>query len=176
MSPIYNEKEPALITEWILKDNLKHLSNQSNQDYYIQQFYILFYPLIFIFDNLNTEIIILNADDFSLVWLNDSAKAANWIEDSTKFNGKDIASLLDEKTSNQVIAILRKAKKDSNSITRRDFEITHKSGLVRTLDLTISYSDKKNLILLTYLDWMMNGLQIIKMLYQIRLDFYMQEE
>ena len=98
------------------------------------------------FDNLNTEIIILNADDFSLVWLNDSAKAANWIEDSTKFNGKNIASLLDEKTSNQVIAILRKAKKDSNSITRRDFVITHKSGLVRTLDLTISHSDKKNLI------------------------------
>ena len=34
------------------------------------------------FDNLNTEIIILDGKDFKLLWINDAAKAANWIGDS----------------------------------------------------------------------------------------------
>ena len=98
------------------------------------------------FDSLNTEIIILNADNFSLTWLNDSAKAANWVGDSTKYQGKDIFSFLDEKAAKQVKKILIKAKINSGSITRRDFVITHDGDLARTVDLTITYSDKKNLI------------------------------
>ena len=50
------------------------------------------------FDNLNTEIIILNGDNFQLLWINDAAKAANWISDSSKFTEKTISSLLDEET------------------------------------------------------------------------------
>ena len=42
------------------------------------------------FDNLNTEIIILDGEDFKLLWINDAAKAANWIGDSSKFEGKTI--------------------------------------------------------------------------------------
>ena len=38
------------------------------------------------FDNLNTEIIILDGDNFKLLWINDAAKAANWIGDSSKFD------------------------------------------------------------------------------------------
>ena len=34
-------------------------------------------------NSLNTEVIILNADDLSTIWLNDSAKAANWIPESS---------------------------------------------------------------------------------------------
>ena len=36
-------------------------------------------------DHLNTEIIILDGKNFELLWINDSAKAANWIGDSTIF-------------------------------------------------------------------------------------------
>ena len=46
------------------------------------------------FDNLNTEIIILDGDAFKLLWINDAAKAANWIGDSSKFENKSISSLL----------------------------------------------------------------------------------
>ena len=38
------------------------------------------------------------------------------------------------------------AKKNASAITRRDFIISDSASQVRTLDLTISYADKKNLI------------------------------
>ena len=98
------------------------------------------------FDNLNTEIIILHGDDFKLLWINDAAKAANWIGDSSKFEDKTISSLLNEETGFQINEILKKTRENSGSVTRRDFEIVHQSGMVRTVDLTITFSEKKNLI------------------------------
>ena len=97
-------------------------------------------------DHLNTEIIILDGKNFELLWVNDSAKAANWIGDSTMFEGKTISSLLDDQTGAQINQILLKARKNSGSVTKRDFDIIHYSGLSRTVDLTITFSDKKNLI------------------------------
>jgi len=98
------------------------------------------------FDNLNTEIIILDGDDFKLLWINDAAKAANWIGDSSKFEDKSISSLLNEETGSQINEILQKTRENSGSVTRRDFEIVHQSGTVRTVDLTITFAEKKNLI------------------------------
>jgi two-component system nitrogen regulation sensor histidine kinase GlnL len=98
------------------------------------------------FDNLNTEIIILDGDNFKLLWINDAAKAANWIGDSAKFDGKTISSLLDDESGAQINEILIKTRKNSGSLTKRDFEIVHQSGLTRTVDLTITFSDKKKLI------------------------------
>ena len=63
------------------------------------------------FDNLNTEIIILDGNSFNLVWMNDAAKAAHWTEDSTKLSGKKISSLLDEESGRQINEILQKTKK-----------------------------------------------------------------
>ena len=73
------------------------------------------------FDNLNTEIIILDGEDFKLLWINDAAKAANWIGDSSKFEGKTISSLLNEETGLQINEILKKTRENSGSVTRRDF-------------------------------------------------------
>ena len=97
------------------------------------------------FDNLNTEIIILDGEDFKLLWINDAAKAANWIGDSSKFEGKTISSLLNEETGLQINEILKKTRENSGSVTRRDFEIVHQAGTVRTVDLTITFSEKKNI-------------------------------
>ena len=98
------------------------------------------------FDNLNTEIIILDGDNFQLLWINDAAKAANWISDSSKFTEKTISSLLDEETGSQINEILKKTLENTGSVTKRDFEIVHQSGDSRTVDLTITFSEKKNLI------------------------------
>jgi len=97
-------------------------------------------------NGLNTEVIILDAKDLSVIWLNDSAKAANWIPDSSAHELKDIFSFIDDEAENQIKAILLQAKKNASAITRRDFIISDSTGQVRTLDLTISYADKKNLI------------------------------
>ena len=97
-------------------------------------------------NGLNTEVIILNAKDLSVIWLNDSAKAANWIPESPAHELKDIFSFIDDEAENQIKEILLQAKKNSSAITRRDFIISDSTGQVRTLDLTISYADKKNLI------------------------------
>ena len=62
------------------------------------------------FDNLNTEIIILDGDSFNLVWMNEAAKAAHWTGDSSKLKGKTILSILDERTGDQInrkIAIVK---------------------------------------------------------------------
>ena len=98
------------------------------------------------FDYLNTEIIILNAESFEIVGINDAAKAANWIGDSPRFDSKTISSLLDEETGQQFNEILIKTRTNTGSVTKRDFEITYQSGLTRTIDLTVTFSDKKNLI------------------------------
>ncbi|MEL0017864.1 MAG: histidine kinase dimerization/phospho-acceptor domain-containing protein [Gammaproteobacteria bacterium] len=98
------------------------------------------------FDNLNTEIIILDGDNFQLLWINDAAKAVNWIGDSSKFTELTISSLLDEETGSQINEILKKTRENTGSVTKRDFEIVHKSGNSRTVDLTITFSEKKNLI------------------------------
>ena len=97
-------------------------------------------------NGLNTEVIILDAKDLSLIWLNDSAKAANWIPESPAHELKDIFSFIDDEAENQIKEILLQAKKNASAITRRDFIISDNAGQVRTLDLTISYADKKNLI------------------------------
>ena len=97
-------------------------------------------------DYLNTEIIILNGDDFKILWINDAAKAANWAVDPNKINGKKISLLLDTQTGNQIDEIIVKTKKNSGSVTKRDFELNYKSGISRTVDLTISFSERKNLI------------------------------
>jgi two-component system, NtrC family, nitrogen regulation sensor histidine kinase GlnL len=97
-------------------------------------------------NGLNTEVIILNAKDLSVIWLNDSAKAANWIPESSAHELKDIFSFIDAEAENQIKEILLQAKKNASAITRRDFIISDSNGQVRTLDLTISYADKKNLI------------------------------
>ena len=97
-------------------------------------------------NGLNTEVIILDAKDLSVIWLNDSAKAANWIPESSVHELKDIFSFIDDEAENQIKEILLQAKKNASAITRRDFIISDSTGQVRTLDLTISYADKKNLI------------------------------
>ncbi|MDA9785685.1 ATP-binding protein [bacterium] len=97
-------------------------------------------------NGLNTEVIILDAKDLSVIWLNDSAKAANWIPESSAHELEDIFSFIDNEAENQIKEILLQAKKNASAITRRDFIISDSSGQVRTLDLTISYADKKNLI------------------------------
>ena len=97
-------------------------------------------------NGLNTEVIILDAKDLSLIWLNDSAKAANWIPESPAHVLKDIFSFIDDEAENQIKEILLQAKKNASAITRRDFIISDSASHVRTLDLTISYADKKNLI------------------------------
>ena len=55
-------------------------------------------------------------------------------------------SLLNKETGFQINEILKKTRKNSGSVTRRDFEIIYQSGIERTVDLTITFSEKKNLI------------------------------
>ena len=91
------------------------------------------------FDNLNTEVIILDGDNSNLLWMNEAAKAAHWTDDSSKLGGKKISSLLNKETKYQIDQILQKTKKDSGSVTRRDFEVVYQSGNSRTVDLTITF-------------------------------------
>ena len=65
----------------------------------------------------------LDTKDLSVIWLNDSAKAANWIPESSAHELKDIFSFIDDEAENQIKEILLQAKKNASAITRRDFLI-----------------------------------------------------
>jgi len=101
-----------------------------------------------IFNSLNTEIIILKAKDFSLLWLNDSAKATNWIPDSLSHESVNIFSLMNEAAAEEVKELLSQAKKNASSITRRDFIIEGRSdqlteNLNKIIDSTRSFATQK---------------------------------
>ena len=68
-------------------------------------------------NSLNTEVIILDAKDLSLIWLNDSAKAANWIPESSAHDLNNIFSFIDDGAENQIKEILLQATKNASAIT-----------------------------------------------------------
>ena len=99
------------------------------------------------FDNLNTEVIILDGNNFGLLWMNEAAKAALWTHDSSKLSGKKISSLLDKKTRDQIDQILLKSKKllgHLREISTIDFDHNDVVRHPLVSKIVKAYSDQKN--------------------------------
>jgi two-component system nitrogen regulation sensor histidine kinase GlnL len=94
---------------------------------------------------LNTEIIILD-ESLRILWVNDSALANGWINDTK--NQSSYSKFFCPKTEQEIKRVINMAIKDRKSVTKRDFELISNNNASREVDLTVSFSPKYEWIII----------------------------
>ena len=94
---------------------------------------------------LNTEIIILD-ESLRILWVNDSALANGWINDTK--NQSSYSKFFCLKTEQEIKRVINMAIKDRKSVTKRDFELISNDNASREVDLTVSFSPKYEWIII----------------------------
>ena len=94
---------------------------------------------------LNTEIIILD-ESLRILWVNDSALANGWINDTK--NQSSYSKFFCPKTEQEIKRVINMAIKDRKSVTKRDFELISNNNVSREVDLTVSFSPKYEWIII----------------------------
>lgn len=94
---------------------------------------------------LNTEIIILD-ESLRILWVNDSALANGWINDTK--NQSSYSKFFCSKTEQEIKRVINMAIKDRKSVTKRDFELISNNNASREVDLTVSFSPKYEWIII----------------------------
>lgn len=94
---------------------------------------------------LNTEIIILD-ESLRILWVNDSALANGWINDTK--NQSSYSKFFCPKTEQEIKRVINMAIKDRKSVTKRDFELISNNNASREVDLTVSFSSKYEWIII----------------------------
>jgi two-component system nitrogen regulation sensor histidine kinase GlnL len=94
---------------------------------------------------LNTEIIILD-ESLRILWVNDSALANGWINDTK--NQSSYSKFFCLKTEQEIKRVINMAIKDRKSVTKRDFELISNNNASREVDLTVSFSPKYEWIII----------------------------
>jgi two-component system nitrogen regulation sensor histidine kinase GlnL len=96
-------------------------------------------------NHLNTEIIILD-ESLRILWVNDSALANGWINDTK--NQSSYSKFFCPKTEQEIKRVINMAIKDRKSVTKRDFELISNNNASREVDLTVSFSPKYEWIII----------------------------
>ena len=99
-------------------------------------------------NQLTSEIIVLNTK-FNIIWLNDSAKANGWI----KVKGEDtpLTNQFSKETNNELIKLLENTIHSEVSKTKRDFKLFKPNEKSRMVDLTVSWSQSDNFLIIELL-------------------------
>ncbi len=100
-------------------------------------------------NQLETEIIILDRDLF-IIWLNDSALNKGWFLNSKK-EKNTITDQFSEETNGALINLLKKTIEKNGAKTKRDFEIITAADTKRTIDLTVSWNNENECLILEIL-------------------------
>ena len=100
-------------------------------------------------NQLETEIIILDRDLF-VIWLNDSALNKGWVLNSKK-NRNLITDQFSEETNGSLINLLKKTVNEDGAKTKRDFEIITAANTKRVIDLTVSWNNENECLILEIL-------------------------
>ncbi len=100
-------------------------------------------------NQLETEIIILDRDLF-VIWLNDSALNKGWVLNSKK-NHNLITDQFSEETNGSLINLLKKTVNEDGAKTKRDFEIITVANTKRVIDLTVSWNNENECLILEIL-------------------------
>jgi len=100
-------------------------------------------------NQLESEIIILDRDLF-VIWLNDSALSKGWVLNSKK-EGNLITDQFSEKTNGSLISLLKKVIDKNGAKTKREFEITTSADTKRVIDMTVSWNNKYDCLILEIL-------------------------
>ena len=100
-------------------------------------------------NQLETEIIILDRELF-IIWLNDSALNKGWVLNSKKDKNL-ITDQFSEETNGALINLLKKTIEKNGAKTKRDFEIITAADTKRTIDLTVSWNNENECLILEIL-------------------------
>ena len=100
-------------------------------------------------NQLTSEVILLDKDLY-IVWLNDSALNKGWVLNSNNKNNI-ITDQFSEETNGKLISLLKKTVEKDGATTKRDFELTTSSNTKRVIDLTVSWSNDFNCLILEIL-------------------------
>ena len=98
---------------------------------------------------LSSEIIILDRD-LKVIWLNDSALNKGWVLNP---NNEDnfIIDQFSEETNGALVSLLKKTIERNGTKTKRDFELTSAANSTRVIDITVSWSNEFDCLILEIL-------------------------
>ena len=100
-------------------------------------------------NQLSSEIIILDVG-LNVIWLNDSALNKGWVLNSKKDKNL-ITDQFSEETNGALINLLKKTIEKNGAKTKRDFEIITAADTKRTIDLTVSWNNENECLILEIL-------------------------
>ena len=89
-------------------------------------------------NHLTSEIILLN-NNLQIIWANESATNSGWKYNSTK--QESISSYFPDKSNLELYELLLKSLNESGASTKRDLEIIDGENNKRIVDLTVSWSE-----------------------------------
>ena len=102
-----------------------------------------------ILNQLASEIVLLDRD-LKVIWLNDSALNKGWVLNS-KNKDNLITDQFSEVTNGALINLLKKTVEKNGTKTKRDFELTTSANTKRIIDITVSWSNDFDCLILEIL-------------------------
>ena len=102
-----------------------------------------------ILNQLASEIVLLDRD-LKVIWLNDSALNKGWVLNS-KNKDNLITDQFSEITNGALINLLKKTVEKNGTKTKRDFELTTSANTKRIIDITVSWSNDFDCLILEIL-------------------------
>ena len=100
-------------------------------------------------NQLASEVILLDKD-LSIIWLNDSALNKGWVLNKNKSNNY-ITDQFSEETNGALISLLKKTIEQNGTKTKRDFELITSVSTKRVIDITVSWSNEFECLILEIL-------------------------
>ena len=102
-----------------------------------------------ILNQLASEIVLLDRD-LKVIWLNDSALNKGWVLNS-KNKDNLITDQFSEVTNEALINLVKKTVEKNGTKTKRDFELTTSANTKRIIDITVSWSNDFDCLILEIL-------------------------
>ena len=99
-------------------------------------------------NQLSSEIILLD-EDLKVLWLNESALNKGWVLNKSAEN--IIIDQFSDKTKKSLMSFLLKALNNDGSKTKREFELTTAANSKRVIDLTVTWSNEYDVLILEIL-------------------------
>ncbi len=100
-------------------------------------------------NQLASEVILLDKN-LSIIWLNDSALNKGWVLNKNK-NNNYITDQFSEETNGALISLLKKTIEQNGTKTKRDFELITSVSTKRVIDITVSWSNEFECLILEIL-------------------------
>ena len=109
-------------------------------------------------NQLSSEIIILDKK-LKVLWLNDSALNKGWVLNKSSEN--IITDQFSEETKKSLTGFLLKALNSDGSKTKREFELITAANSKRIIDLTVTWSNEYDVLILEISIWKLLFLAIV---------------